>query len=132
MATKEKFPKSREDLSQQQMALLFGFGGNHSREEVMRDLQQLFDSCYEFGINPLPQIRKCFPDLEWQYLELREAQDKNRIIAENVDLFWRVLMGGVVTASRPTSRIDRYHLFGFLDGVFRQPPRNLFKVPGLH
>lgn len=44
-----------------------GIGRVTSREDVFAEIQKLLDSCYRFGVNPLPGLRQSFPDYEWGF-----------------------------------------------------------------
>jgi len=110
MKTKEGFPNSRENLTQQQNALTCGHGGNHTRAGVMDEIQKLLDSCYEFGINPLPQLRKCFPVFNWHYFEYNHVMEASRAIGNRSCMVWHIFQGGYVVA---TNRFVRAGLVYF-------------------
>jgi len=93
------FAGTREKVELQEKALLVGAAGNYERLNVMRDLGVLFDSCYEFGVNPLARIRKCFSSFGWQYFDLNEGYRHTDKIAASVDFVWRIYWGGFVAAS---------------------------------
>ncbi len=120
----------REDTLSQQCALLHGVCGNQTQWDAMNDLQMLFNSCYEFGISPLTQIRRCFPALEWEYLELGVARHENRVLATKSDFVWRVRLGGIVFASRKDG-MKTGQIICFRDGELKDVPREVFCSLGL-
>ena len=122
-----QFSRPCESLNLQQEALLYLQGGNYTRREVMKDLQYLFNSCYEFGINPLPRIRKCFPAFEWEYYAFPEAQDKSKHIAAKAAMVWRIHLGGYIVATMEdgTRQIDISYITG---GDIHSDSREKFSV----
>jgi hypothetical protein len=114
---------------QQQNALLFGEAGTLSREGVTKKLQVLLQACYDFGINPLPALRKCFPGLEWKYWKQegmasigREIETK---LAATADFVWAVSSIELVSASDKLQRVDDKFVFWFsrISNMLRQMPR---------
>ncbi|MEI6490495.1 MAG: hypothetical protein WCO16_01890 [bacterium] len=82
-------------------------GSFTTRKDVAESIAKMLDSCFEFGLNPLPRLRKLFPRFNWEYhdiIELPEA-DKDRAIRKvvsNSDIFWEIefsLNGAFVTAT---------------------------------
>lgn len=64
-----------------------------TREDVFANIQELLDSCYSFGVNPLPGLRKSFPDYDWKF---EDCGDRHHIVFYNrvrellgsVDFLW--------------------------------------------
>jgi len=91
----------------QQEVLLYGDSGMFVRDDVVRQLQQLFDLCYLYGINPLPSLRKIFPAIGWEYWKLKSttlsnatARDfrLNSLLAYGQDFVWPISQFEFVSA----------------------------------
>jgi len=129
MSTKSIFPKSRENLQLQQIALAHGCAGNLTRWIVMDDLKNLFNSCYEFGINPLPRMRKCFPAFNWEYFELCRARgDMAKDIQHRADMVWHIYQGGFVIATKKNKRVSDDKVYFIDRGDLREEQRESFST----
>ena len=111
---------SQQRLDQQNV-LLFGDEGRFVRADVIRQLQTLFTSCYLYGINPLPAIRKIFPALEWKHWKTKittaSPEEIGDEIARTANFVWHLPNMEVVTASRRDGRDnDKLFFVGRLHG----------------
>ncbi len=53
------------------------------------ELGKLFESCWSFGINPLPQVRKLFKQYEWQYHNFCDwDEDRVKKVVTQSDYLW--------------------------------------------
>lgn len=106
-----------------------------TRDNVMKELAELFRVCYGFGhpLNPLSGVRKCFPGLRWKFWEINKSaseSEKSPIrtrIAEESDFVWQVGEYEFITAfcnSKPEDGGLLCHLYFFgpdgLRGIFRE------------
>jgi hypothetical protein len=98
----------------------------------MKRLQTLIQSCYDYGINPLPSLRKCFPGLKWKYWKTEGTVSSGKAIekklAAEADFVFPVSKTEFVSASKGDRRLDMNHVF-FLEGGMDSPmlmPRRSF------
>ena len=66
---------------------------------ILSKISILLYGCYEFGINPLPTLRKVFPEYDWKYIDLTGKSDKGykqalTHIAITSDFFWHAVKNG--------------------------------------
>src|SRR4051812_9337588 len=94
----------------------------YSRSDILHAIQYLLFGSFEFNFNPLPQLRKYFPRLEWEYHCFEEIEDDDkkyhnamRKMIASCDFFWPVHAGSEscwVTASRKDLIPARLKIFG--------------------
>ncbi len=113
------------DIERQRALELDDIGAGDSgytRGQILEAIQHLLMGSFEFNFNPLPQLRKYFPRLEWEYhcFEEIEHNDKKyntamRKMIASCDFFWPVHAGSEscwVTASRKDKVPARMKIFG--------------------
>ncbi len=85
-------------LSEENRALMLGssideINRTTTREDVFHKIQELLDSCYRFGVNPLSGLRKSFPDYKWGFENCGDRHcitfyNRLRELLETVDFLW--------------------------------------------
>lgn len=63
---------------------------------MLHKIEGLLYGCFEFGINPLPKLRKVFPAYTWEYIDLtykssQGYRDSLARIARTSDFFWHAV-----------------------------------------
>ena len=63
---------------------------------MLLKIEGLLYGCFEFGINPLPTLRKIFPAYSWKYIDLTDKKPKGyRACLANIimksDFFWHTV-----------------------------------------
>lgn len=44
---------------------------------VANDVRAFIQSCYEFGLNPLPHLRRYFPNFRWKYWGIHDGKERD-------------------------------------------------------
>jgi hypothetical protein len=60
---------------------------------MLNRIEELLYGCFDFGINPLPKLRKVFPAYTWEFIDLTERTTRGykaclRNIAKTSRFFW--------------------------------------------
>lgn len=66
---------------------------------MLHKIEGLLYGCFEFGINPLPTLRKVFPAYSWKYVDLTDKKPRSyrsclKDIMMNSDFFWHTTDNG--------------------------------------
>ncbi len=90
-----------ELLNDKQEALLCGEGRRGSRRSIIaEEMQEMFERCYGNGVNPLPDIRKSYPEFSWEFWGMRKLQVSSvrMDIADESFFVWFITGYGIVGA----------------------------------
>lgn len=120
-------------------------GNETSLWHVAKDVRALIQGCYEFGLNPLPHLRRYFPNFFWKYWGIHDGKERDvtsdtfdqKFIAHvtSQDYTWFSDAGGdwscgVVSARERNGKEPRKILFES-DGGIMPKPREAFTAAGM-
>ena len=102
---------------QQETALIHGGAGCISRRQVVKELQDLLQLCFNYGINPLPALRKAFPAFDWEYCKqegmVTFGDGLSKRIAKKADFIFAVSQIEFVIAWRRGCAVNSEFIFYF-------------------
>ena len=94
--------KPSSSTCEEERKILISIGG---RKELlvraMQNLRDLFEVCFKYGINPLPRLRKCFPEFNWEFLQLTGEKSDGEAVyraTRKVQYVWMLSGKRVVVA----------------------------------
>ena len=83
-------------------------GIHFNRVGVYSEIEHLVQSCFRFGVNPLPRLREIFPRFEWNFYDLTKLtgfgkknqpyDDALKKVISGSDMFWKA--GDLYVAAR--------------------------------
>lgn len=99
-------------------ALEEGEAGVGSRADVMRDIQEYVDACWQLDISPLQQLRRILPQYKWSYHKLKSQRAARQVVARS-DFVWRANYS-------PLEERDGFELFTATAHINREPLKLVF------